>query len=92
MIRSSPADLELINVRVLLFSVLREHVGRSTIDLEMDARSDVRDLVDHLADRFAGVAAYRHTIRVAVNQEYVDEEHALSTGDEVALITPVSGG
>jgi len=29
---------------------------------------------------------------VAVNQEYVSRDAALSAGDEVALIPPVSGG
>jgi molybdopterin converting factor small subunit len=29
---------------------------------------------------------------LSVNQEYVDRKQTLNDGDEVALITPVSGG
>ena len=29
---------------------------------------------------------------LSVNQEYVEREHVLAEGDEVAMITPVSGG
>ena len=31
-------------------------------------------------------------IRVAVNQEYVDLDHAITTGDEIAFFPPVTGG
>ena len=32
------------------------------------------------------------SVLLMVNQEYVDPEHTLSDGDELALIPPVSGG
>jgi len=31
-------------------------------------------------------------MRVAVNMEYVGESHTVFNGDELAVITPVSGG
>ena len=30
--------------------------------------------------------------RQAVNQEYVDLDHAITTGDEIAFFPPVTGG
>jgi molybdopterin converting factor small subunit len=38
------------------------------------------------------VDAHRAAIRLAVNQTYVPTDTRLHDGDEVALITPVSGG
>ena len=34
----------------------------------------------------------RSSIVVAVNEAYCKEDHALSDGDTIALIPPVSGG
>lgn len=31
-------------------------------------------------------------VLVAINQEYVDRDHAVSDGDEVAFFPPVTGG
>jgi|TARA_B110000459_G_C16159208_1_gene294366 molybdopterin synthase sulfur carrier subunit len=32
------------------------------------------------------------TIRIAVNQEYVDLDHPIKPGDEIAFFPPVTGG
>ena len=42
--------------------------------------------------RYPAITSNESGLVVAVNQEYQDREHVLSSGDEVALIPPVSGG
>lgn len=84
-----PAECHL---RVLLFSMLRERVGQGELRLVLPAPAKGTDVLDELERRHPGLGAYRGVIRLAVNQEYVSSEHPLSDGDEVALITPVSGG
>lgn len=37
-------------------------------------------------------AAGRVRVRLAVNERYVEPEHVLADGDEVAVFPPVSGG
>ncbi|ARA92321.1 molybdopterin synthase sulfur carrier subunit [Rhodothermaceae bacterium RA] len=77
---------------VLLFSVLREKVGRAAVDVAVPAPATGSALLDALEAAHPAVAAYRPVIRLAVNQTYVPESVDLQEGDEVALITPVSGG
>ena len=79
-------------VRVLLFDVLRREVGASAVTAEIPKPATGADLIDRLAAEHDAVATHRPTIRLAVNRRYVSFETALSDGDEVALITPVSGG
>ena len=79
-------------LRVLLFSMLRERVGQGELSLVLPTPATGTDVLDELARRHPGLEAYRPVIRLAVNQEYVSTEQSLSDGDEVALITPVSGG
>ncbi|RMH56581.1 MAG: MoaD/ThiS family protein [Bacteroidetes bacterium] len=77
---------------VLLFSVLREKVGRAAVEVAVPEPATGSSLLDALEATCPAVAAYRPVIRLAVNQTYVPESVGLQEGDEVALITPVSGG
>jgi molybdopterin converting factor small subunit len=79
-------------VHVLLFSVLREKVGRPMIDFGLGGPATGADLLDALVDEYPVLRPYRSVIRLAVNESYVAEHITLAEGDEVALITPVSGG
>ncbi len=74
-----------MRVTVRLFAGLRELAGRSSIELE-----DVATVADvwtrlELGDEPGGLL-------YAVNRAYVESDHGLTDGDEVALIPPVSGG
>jgi sulfur-carrier protein len=48
----------------------------------------------HLLDLLPELKRFkdRETLRVAVNREWADWDTALSEGDEVALLPPLSGG
>lgn len=77
-----------MQVRVLLFGPLAEAAGRDTVDVELPDGATVGDvpgLVDGLPEAFRSLA-------YAVNASYAQSDRALSDGDEVALIPPVSGG
>ena len=82
----------MINIKVLLFSILKEKVGRESIQINMPPAVTGKQLLDRLSEEFEPIGVYRKVIRIAVNESYVTESHDLVDGDEVALITPVSGG
>jgi molybdopterin converting factor subunit 1 len=77
---------------VLLFSVLRQRLGTPRITIAVEEGISGADLLDQLSEQYPALAPYRSMIRLAVNQEYVSETITLSGRDEIALITPVSGG
>ena len=82
-----------MTVTVRLFAILRERVGVSSIDVELPERATVEDALKVLRRRRElGDVLARVPVRVAVNREYVEPGDALHAGDELALITPVSGG
>ena len=81
-----------IEVRVVLFSVLRELVGSSEIALKLPAPARGEDVVGRLAAEYPALRSYGSVTRLAVNEVYASPSTALRDGDEVALITPVSGG
>ncbi len=87
-----PTDSPSLSVRVLLFAVLRDAVGAGELAVTLPEGATGADLLDRLADEHAEVARHRPVVRLAVNRRYVPLATALASGDEVALITPVSGG
>ena len=86
------SDHATITVRVLLFSLLREKVGRRELEVTLSSSATGEDLLDRLAEEHPAVAEHQGALRLAINQTYAPHEEQLSDGDEVALITPVSGG
>jgi molybdopterin synthase catalytic subunit/molybdopterin converting factor small subunit len=73
-----------MTVRVRLFAGLRERAGWSQREVDAATVADVWPALA-LGDEPAGLL-------YAVNKEYATRDHALTDGDEVALIPPVSGG
>jgi MoaE-MoaD fusion protein len=76
-----------VHVRIRLFAALRERAGAGEIELELPEGARVSDALAELAPLTDGVP-----VVMAVNQEYAEAEAVLSSGDEIALIPPVSGG
>ncbi len=76
-----------MNVRVRLFAALRERVGSGSVEIELPDDSRVGDVWGalDLGDEPPGIL-------FAVNRDYAERTAALTAGDEVALIPPVSGG
>jgi molybdopterin synthase catalytic subunit/molybdopterin converting factor small subunit len=76
-----------VRVTVRLFAGLRERAGTGKRELELPAGAIAGDVYAALA-----IGAEPTGLSYAVNQEYAERTAPLSDGDEVALLTPVSGG
>ncbi len=90
--RQSEEEVDRVRVTVLLFSSLRQRLGKRLLEAEVGQGSSGEALLDRLAELYPAVAEYRPVIRLAVNAAYTAGDVVLQDGDEVALITPVSGG
>lgn len=81
-----------MRVRVLLFGALRETVGEKELSVSLPAASRLADLRALLAREHPAFDRYGARLLAAVNHEAALAEAALSDGDEVAFLPPVSGG
>ncbi len=84
--------MDSITVKVLLFSVLKEQTGFGELTINLAPPATGSDLLDTLCRSYPALGPYRPAVRLAVNHEYVSDQASLSDEDEIALITPVSGG
>ena len=81
-----------MQIRALFFATYRDIAGTDELDVQLPSGSSVEDLVVHLRDRGGAWTTLPPQPAVAVNLEYTKLAAALSDGDEVAFIPPVSGG
>lgn len=83
-----PADtLFNVKVRVRLFAALRERAGSGSVEVELPDGAVVADVWSAL-----GLGGEPEGLLYALNRGYAEKNAGLSSGDEVALIPPVSGG
>ncbi len=80
----------IIRIKVRFFSLLKYETGISHKEYEMVQGETAEDLLNRIFSEHPKIKGL--PVRVAVNQQYVSDKIELKTGDEVALIPPVSGG
>jgi molybdopterin synthase catalytic subunit len=80
-----------MQVRVLFFGVLKDLAGRDSDMLNLPERATAGDVIEHY-DSLPRMKGRLRSTAISVNQEYARPELQLKSGDEVALLPPVSGG
>ena len=81
-----------MRVPVLLFAEARRRAGVGSVDVELPEGATVAVLKTSLAITRPTLAGMLGSTRIAVNGEYAVDERVIASGDEIALIPPVSGG
>ena len=75
-------------MKVLLFGVLADAVGKSVIETE--AAPDIENLRAKLKTEFPLLNDY--SFQIAVNKEKATNNISLNNDDEIALLPPYAGG
>ena len=76
---------------ILLFGIAKDIVGSSTLSWPTDQISSVRELKKWILERYPAFTDL-NSLRVAVNEEYAEDDVLISASDEIVLIPPVAGG
>lgn len=78
-------------ITVRYFAALKEITGIEQEDLPITSMT-VAELIEWVASTYDGFSNAAHSILVAINEEYVQRNEKIQSGDVVAFIPPVSGG
>jgi sulfur-carrier protein len=93
-------DAQLITLKVKLFSILREIIGKEQIIVQLP-RTDggrrrtsatVGDLRRRIYELYPAISARRIVMAIAVNSKVANDKSVLNDFDEIALLPPISGG
>ena len=81
-----------MRVTVRLFARLKDIAGAAELTRDVAAGATIGTVWRQLAGEFPGLALYERSISSAVNLDYAHMDRAVSDGDEIAFLPPVSGG
>jgi len=81
-----------LKITVLLFASLKDIVGKGQLEIEVDEKCSIESLSKKLYELYPKVESYDSSVRIALNQEIIENDIELKDGDEVAYLPPVSGG
>jgi len=81
-----------MKVRVKLFAVARQRVGRDEVEIELPAQATVRQLRGALVEQYPPLADVVPHARFAIDSDYAADSAAVPAAAEIAIIPPVSGG
>ena len=89
------SDQDNVSVTLLLFAKARELVGKSSVIIRLPSSvSTSASLVSHILSLYPVLQRLGNTFVLSLNENYIDpeEEIVLRSGDELAVIPPISGG
>jgi molybdopterin synthase catalytic subunit len=81
-----------VRIRVLFFGVLRDIAGLREDTLEVPDGSRLETVFEHYASLHPRLREMSASLVLALNQTFSEPQAALTEGDEVAFLPPVSGG
>ena len=81
-----------MTVQVLFFGMLKDLLGRASDTLDVADGATMGTVFEHYASQYPRLNEMADSIALARNHEFAGPDQALSDGDEIALMPPVSGG
>lgn len=79
-------------ITVRFFAMFREHLGTGQATVDLPEGATARDGYEAALSGTPALQGLVSSVMLMVNQEYVEPNHVLHDGDELAIIPPVSGG
>lgn len=80
-----------MKVKIIAFGIAKDIVGNNNFELEIAGNTRLGELKNRLENMYPDFAALK-SLKLAVNENYQDDDFELSENDEVVIIPPVSGG
>ena len=81
-----------MKIKIKYFASIREWTGVKEEEVDLPEGSTAEELKRRVQRLHSNIDNQEGTILVAVNGGFVEPSRLLSSGDEVALFPPVSGG
>ncbi len=78
-------------MKVFAFGIVKEIFDAPVIDIDIEEGENIGSLKNFLEKKYPDLNALG-SYMIALNNEYADSDMLIYSGDELAIIPPVSGG
>ena len=76
---------------IILFGIAKDIVGARELSWPSNQITHVGALKEWLLEQYPQFSDLQ-SLRIAVNEEYAEDDHLIGPDDEIVLIPPVAGG
>ena len=80
-----------MKVKVIAFGIAKDIIGGASLDMTIEHGTNVGTLKNHIAKTYPEFKELAH-FNIAMNEEYAQDSDEISSGSEIVIIPPVSGG
>lgn len=80
-----------MTITLIAYGIARDILGQRHMKIDIDRGSTVLNMIELLKTRFESFDQLA-SIQMAINEEYVENDHVMKHEDELVIIPPVSGG
>ena len=81
-----------MKVRVQFYAQLRDLIGMRELEVDLAEGASVRELLDQIYAKQPALRSYDKRILIGADLEFVDRNHKLKPGEEIAIMPPMQGG
>ena len=81
-----------MKIRVQFYAQLRDLIGMRELVIDLSEGATVRDLLDQIYVRQPALRSHDKSILIGSGVDFVDRNHELEAGEEIAIMPPVQGG
>jgi len=81
-----------VKARVQFYAQLRDLIGIGELEFDVAEGATVQELLDQVYAKRPALCAHDKNILIAAGLEFVDRNHKLKPGEEIAIMPPVQGG
>jgi len=81
-----------MKIHVQFYAQLRDLVGMLELDVDLVEGATVRDLLDQIYAKQPALRSQDKSILIGAGVEFIDRNHKLKPGEEIAIMPPVQGG
>jgi sulfur-carrier protein len=81
-----------MKIHVHFYAQLRDLIGVRELDVDLSEGATVRDLLEKIYAHQPALRSHDKSILIGAGVEFVDRNHKLKPGEEIAIMPPVQGG
>jgi molybdopterin converting factor small subunit len=80
-----------MKINLIAYGIAREILSGSEVAIDIDEGTSIESLKTTLLEKYPDFAKLQY-LKLAVNEDYQEDDYVIHSHDDIVIIPPVSGG